>query len=199
MRPTRKNAPPRAALWLIRCLYGGSDGEALAGDMVERFTEEGRSSGWFWRQTGVAIAAGLPAVARNRWPELTYAIGAFALHAFLWRPAAKLAERLPWWILPWPASQLAMENGPTLVMNAAALLGLGLTLRIAGRFLWRSLTKTALLAAAFTFAAITLRIAAYGPPPPDSYWLLLDLPFFSFLMAAMLGCWTDGAKRSLAP
>lgn len=66
-------------------------------------------------------------------------------------------------------------------------------------FLWRSLTKTALLAAAFTFAAITLRIAAYGPPPPNSYWLLLDLPFFSFLMAAMLGCWTNGAKRSLAP
>jgi hypothetical protein len=92
-----------------------------------------------------------------------------------------------------------MEHGPTLVMNAAALLGLGLTLRTAGRFLWRSLTKTALLAAAFTFAAITLRIAAYGPPPPNSYWLLLDLPFFSFLMAAMLGCWTDGAKRSLAP
>jgi hypothetical protein len=199
MRTTRKNSPPSAALWLIRCLYGGSDGEALAGDMVERFTEEDRTIGWFWRQTGVAIAAGLPGAARNRWPELTYAIGAFALHAFLWLPAKELADRLPWGILPWPASQLAMEHGPTLVMNAAALVGLGLTLRIAGRFLWSSLTKTALLAAAFTFTAVILRLAAYGPPPPNSYWLLLELPFISFLMAAMLGCRADVAKRSLAP
>jgi hypothetical protein len=40
--------------WLLGRLVSGSNGEALAGDLIEQ-RQNGRSSGWFWRQAVVAI------------------------------------------------------------------------------------------------------------------------------------------------
>ena len=42
--------PPRLAVWLLKRRGGSPENEALLGDLIEEF-ENGRSSGWFWRQT----------------------------------------------------------------------------------------------------------------------------------------------------
>ena len=52
--------PPRLAVWLLKRQGAGRENEALLGDLIEEF-EDGRSAGWFWRQTFEAFT-----VASNR-------------------------------------------------------------------------------------------------------------------------------------
>jgi hypothetical protein len=47
--------PPKIALWLLCVLSSGPHAESLAGDLQEQFAG-GRSSAWYWRQVGAAIA-----------------------------------------------------------------------------------------------------------------------------------------------
>src|SRR6185503_16222737 len=46
--------PPRAACWLL-LHFGGRNGEAMLGDIVEQFMR-GRSRLWFWQEAGAAVA-----------------------------------------------------------------------------------------------------------------------------------------------
>jgi hypothetical protein len=53
----RSSQPPALATWLLEHLNPGSQNEALAGDLLEQFSQ-GRAAAWYWRQVLVAILAG---------------------------------------------------------------------------------------------------------------------------------------------
>jgi hypothetical protein len=48
--------PPTLAMWLLRHLGSGYQGESLAGDLFEEY-QHGRTSLWYWRQSFAAIFA----------------------------------------------------------------------------------------------------------------------------------------------
>jgi hypothetical protein len=50
-----KRGPPVVALWCLTRLAGVDRGEALVGDLLERF-DEGETRAWFWRQTIATLA-----------------------------------------------------------------------------------------------------------------------------------------------
>jgi hypothetical protein len=49
-----ERVPPALALWLLEHWGSPYHGEALAGDLIEQY-QEGRSRGWYWKQTIAAI------------------------------------------------------------------------------------------------------------------------------------------------
>ncbi|HXA77466.1 MAG TPA: hypothetical protein VNV41_10055 [Candidatus Acidoferrales bacterium] len=53
----RSSKPPVQATWLVEHLIPGPRNEALAGDLLEQFSQ-GRSVTWYWRQVLVAILTG---------------------------------------------------------------------------------------------------------------------------------------------
>jgi hypothetical protein len=53
----RSSKPPALATWLVEHLNPGGRNEALAGDLLEQFSQ-GRSVAWYWRQVLVAIIVG---------------------------------------------------------------------------------------------------------------------------------------------
>jgi hypothetical protein len=53
----RSSKPPALATWLVEHAIPGEKNEALAGDLLEQFSQ-GRSTGWYWRQVLAAIAVG---------------------------------------------------------------------------------------------------------------------------------------------
>jgi hypothetical protein len=52
-----KSDPPALAMWLLKRLGSGTDADAIAGDLLERFQER-RSTWWYWRQVIVALVVG---------------------------------------------------------------------------------------------------------------------------------------------
>lgn len=54
--------PPRAATWLVKLFISGEDGEAIAGDLHEEFSQLALKSGvavacrWYWRQSLRTVA-----------------------------------------------------------------------------------------------------------------------------------------------
>lgn len=177
------------AFWLLRRFYGGSDGEALAGDLMERLETEGQTRRWLWLQVAAAIAGSAPRALVRRWPEFGYALLAVTMPVFAWKPVMDHARRLPWWQYPWPVSQIMFEGGPTVIFQGVALLWLGAGLWMSGRFQWLSLMKTTVLGMLLTMVAVNVRMAVFGPPPLGSYAPLV-VPFCAFLAGAWLGCST---------
>jgi hypothetical protein len=53
----KSSEPPALARWLFERVRFSDTDEALAGDLLEEFTQ-GRSAAWYWRQVLVAIAVG---------------------------------------------------------------------------------------------------------------------------------------------
>lgn len=54
------------ATWLFEHIRFSSTDEALAGDLLEQFTQ-GRSAAWYWRQVLLAIAVGFGKEVRIHW------------------------------------------------------------------------------------------------------------------------------------
>lgn len=79
--------PPALANWLLDRLGPTRQNAALAGDLLEDF-RNGRSAGWYWRQTLRAIASGTASHARIMRPYLTVLAAAYAV---------QLAIVLPLW------------------------------------------------------------------------------------------------------
>jgi hypothetical protein len=50
---------PRFAEWLLRCLVGGRDADAVAGDLREAFEARGGGRLWYWRQALSCMAVRL--------------------------------------------------------------------------------------------------------------------------------------------
>jgi hypothetical protein len=78
--------PPRIATWLLERFGPGYRNESLVGDILEEY-QQGRTRGWYWRQTLVAICIGRAASLRRVLPRLA----ASALLRFLTEAAGLLA------------------------------------------------------------------------------------------------------------
>ena len=61
--------PPALAVWLLDRLGYTRQNAALAGDLLEEF-RNGRSAGWYWRQTLAVITNGFPRHVRSLGPYL---------------------------------------------------------------------------------------------------------------------------------
>jgi hypothetical protein len=195
----RKSDPPSRAIWFLQHICpGGSD--ALLGDLIERF-REGQSRGWFWKQVLITFAVGVLDEIRRHWPHFCYAIaGTITMFPFLYKAVNGLPFALHWWVLPWPWSQIVLEQSATAVFALAALPILGVTLAINGAFRWINLFRTGALNLALITFGHYLRVY-FGPwlsrpVPGEPYHRTLIIPgtlqillFFStFLVAAWLGC-----------
>jgi hypothetical protein len=77
----RSSKPPALATWLVEHMVPGAKNEALAGDLIEQFSQ-GRSAGWYWRQVIGAIIVGC-------WSEFRTFGAAFAV-TVIWASALTL-------------------------------------------------------------------------------------------------------------
>jgi hypothetical protein len=69
--------PPALVTWLVEHLIPGNRNEALAGDLLEQFSQ-GRSVAWYWRQALIAILIGF----LKEWRTLVWAVVATVCWAF---------------------------------------------------------------------------------------------------------------------
>jgi hypothetical protein len=208
----RKHDPPKSAIWLLRHACPSDDIDALTGDLVERF-REGQTSGWLWGQVLIAFAAGIPGAMRRHWPHFCYAIAGTVMIWFY--SDAAVLRHAPGWFhwreLAWPWSQLAFELSRPALLALAALSVLAGGLAIERSFRWIFLLRT---------ATINLALIAFGHFLPDMCpWLLRPAPgynpfhmkmliipfpllilllFFSFLVAAWVGCSSPREAASMA-
>ena len=88
-----RSHPPAVAMWLLRHLIPRRNREALAGDLVESFSQR-HSPSWFWRQVLIAILVGASRELSSRWPQICFAAAGTALLRFhltrisIWRMLA---------------------------------------------------------------------------------------------------------------
>ena len=64
MNKNTSGEPPRIATWFLAAFGCSPDNDAIAGDLTECY-RAGRSRGWYWWQTLVAIVVGLSQEARR--------------------------------------------------------------------------------------------------------------------------------------
>jgi hypothetical protein len=75
--------PPKLATWLLTHLCNGSRDDSLIGDLHEQFAT-GRSSGWYWRQSLVALAQSTRRAMRLHTLSFVGAIAASWTVLFAW-------------------------------------------------------------------------------------------------------------------
>ena len=108
----RSSRPPVLATWLVEHLIPGDRNEALAGDLLEQFSE-GRSAAWYWREALVAIAVGFSKEVRILWMALGFTL--------LWISALSLfCGRIWTTALPWSVTPIN-TTGFLTVVNALPL------------------------------------------------------------------------------
>jgi hypothetical protein len=69
----KSSQPPSFATWLLEHLVPCGENEALAGDLLEDYSQ-GRSAAWYWRQVVVAIMVGFSRELRARWLTIMFAV-----------------------------------------------------------------------------------------------------------------------------
>jgi hypothetical protein len=62
----KSSEPPALATWLLEHIRFSNTDEALAGDLLEEFTQR-RSAAWYWRQVLLAIVVGFGKEVRIHW------------------------------------------------------------------------------------------------------------------------------------
>jgi hypothetical protein len=111
--------PPRLATWLLNHFPLTRQNPPLVGDLLEEFGE-GRSSGWFWRQTLIVILTGFAGNAR-RFPQL------LAARLIGWAAAAGVTFGF------WRCDLPPLLDGLMTLLPAAALMLLWLVLAVRQR------------------------------------------------------------------
>ena len=65
--------PPRLATWLLTHLGPTFRRESLVGDLLEEY-QRGRTSGWYWRQTGAALLISASGLFRVQLPRFVLSV-----------------------------------------------------------------------------------------------------------------------------
>jgi hypothetical protein len=191
--------PPKLALWWLRHTYPGDHGEALAGDLIERF-RAGATRGWFWKQVLIASLTGTLVQIRYRWAIFCYAAAAsVAMSDTRIYAPLPISSWLRWSDLPWPLSQLVFELGTPALVTLTTLTVLAAGLLIQHSFRWTHVFRTWIISFAFIALghySIDLYPWLLRPIPGNPYGKVLIIPevvrvlllVSSFVVAAWLGC-----------
>jgi hypothetical protein len=105
----KRRNPPIVAVWMQEHFVPGDSNEALAGDLLEEFSQ-GRSTLWYWRQVLMAIVLGFSKGLRNLWASVAFAaLWSIPLPAFWALVVIRMQESTfitREWHLRWPYSML---------------------------------------------------------------------------------------------
>jgi hypothetical protein len=196
----KSRKPPALATWLVEHLNRGDRNKALAGDLLEQFSQ-GRSVAWYWHQALVAIVAGF---VRDR-RILAMAAGGTVAWAFPFHYGRfwdGLGERRTWplahtyatlhftSLTMWP---LFFTLGIYMAMRAPDILPIGWNVRgtwqRGWQLVWRPLLRGCLAVVLSTFLLLL-----FLPPFLDGTIAGL-LPVFLGLVVMLWSVPTNGARK----
>lgn len=110
-----RREPPFLAAWLLDRLVTWDRKEALLGDLFEEY-QAGRTAGWYWRETFVALLISMRGAARRLCsPRRAH----FILRIIRWSIAALVALGVGGGALTW-ASTAAHTTAPRVCSSSAA-------------------------------------------------------------------------------
>jgi hypothetical protein len=115
----KSSKPPGLATWLLEHSKPGGKNEALAGDLLEQFSQ-GRSVAWYWRQVLVAILAAFLKEWRGFVWGLFFPVG--------WAYLLKFWDA-KFWNARWPIGYYIFVLGIYTAMNAPESLPVGWNIR----------------------------------------------------------------------
>ena len=193
----RSSRPPALATWLVEHLISRDKSEALAGDLLERFSQ-GRSVAWYWRQALVAIFMDFSKELRILWEAAGFtlvwvSVIAASKQKLIYFSHNRLFEAVFGWEVTraWPVSVIApitfivvLTAGPLLVSLAAYLV-------IAKRFNLRRLFQglsVGLVGVVLGYVGEMLILVSIGSL---AGYVSLSLPFYFGLLLSM---WTARPK-----
>ncbi len=184
----RSSKPPVLATWLVEHLIPGPRNEALAGDLLEQFSQ-GRSVTWYWRQVLCAVLWGLV----KDWRVLALAIAVTAGWAY----------PLNFWDTPMTHAIFSLSLiGATASLTSLAILpvcfatGLYAAMRAPDRLPagWRSgIWRRALLAqfaSYLTVAITTFLLLAFLPTQRHSSFVVNVIGLLPVFFGMLIMMWT---------
>jgi hypothetical protein len=201
---------------MLKHLLRGDDKEPLAGDLLEEF-QNGRSTGWYWRQAITAVVTGLARSTRSFGVSLVFAAlwtipePAWRLYIRNFMAHNHLLERL--WALDWPYSSISGIGVPLGLLLSSVWAGLVVYLLFSSTVrrsisVWTTiqtsvasvfvfLTATIALALLFRRHVIDLRHVTYISVITDPLQIVNRLPVFLSLLVS-IRIYTPRKKRSIA-
>jgi hypothetical protein len=180
----RLSKPPALATWLLEHSKPGGKNEALAGDLLEQFSQ-GRSVGWYWREVSVAILVAF----LQEWRILSWAFVSTMGWACLLR----------FWNTRWPFAYYVFVLGIYTAMNAPQNLPAGWNIRsMTWRRGWLAIWQP-LGSGYLTMALITLLLTAFFPARrhPIFFANIVELLPAFFGLVVML--WFAPRRKGTAP
>jgi hypothetical protein len=182
--------PPKAARWLLEHFGSSPNNSALIGDLDERYLN-GRSAGWYWRQSLATIAASffneVWSHKRLTFKAIVYGSGVFAASRLAFMETNELLSALASWSRWWRHGWIT----PGVQMTEALLIGI-----LAGSVIarvCRESPKAMVFAYVVYFAGVQLawltwRIMTTTLMPPYRASLIYNAAFITVVSAgALLG------------
>jgi hypothetical protein len=190
--------PPALATWLLEHLLPQGKNEALAGDLLEKFGQQG-SATWYWRQVLAAVMVGLLHEVRVRWIAICWAV--VYSSAIPWLLPIWAAPQLRGFLfyfsagLPWAYSLIGTVVMFTLFNTVLLLIALGLYLATmrhfnARRFLQALLVALPVLALGMTGMLFSLAL----PLPVFVNSVIVRVPLFFGLLISLWIAAPSGAR-----
>jgi hypothetical protein len=199
----KQSRPPAIAAWLLEHLAFIGGNEALAGDLEEEF-RHGRSTTWYWRQVGSAIAIGLLRQTLAKGPSVLFATLWSATLPNIWlylrrsMEIDRLLDRAAQFDWPWSTlGTLPRHDGGYLLLiwtglvvylclHSPPIQRLDLTRLCYGLLTTLPVFVAANAALAFLYWGYPThgRVANYMKPTLDPFFFFTRLPlFFSLLLS----------------
>jgi hypothetical protein len=141
--------PPRMAAWILQHFGPQTNNDVLAGDLSEGF-QQGRSSGWYWRQVLAAV----------RWRRLLYALLISATMA-------------------WLMTSLFLRHTPFFLSRPIDMAIITVTY-FASIFLPDMMQLRVRVLVALLIAAVFGLLCRYNPDVADRYWIFFWLVASNF-------------------